>query len=459
MSLRTSGALAALLLALGSAGGPAQAQYYPLPQAYPQPAPAQGGYRPPPPVDEGQPYDYSILPPLDVGAPAAEPPAGSTFRRRAPAVVEEQALPPPSPGQPLYREPRPAGAQDLPPAYPQQPYPQQQAHPGPQYPRQPYPQQQAHPGPQYPQPAYPAQSQHPQSGLPQHQATAPAGHGQPMPQGFEPAAAGTRPYHGGSPPAMQPGDDGVRPPMPIGQHEHAPTGTVRGDTRMAALPPEVRPETGPRKELPPQFRRTLVDYRTKEPPGTIIIDTANTYLYLVLPNGKAMRYGVGVGREGFTWSGAEKVTRMAEWPDWNPPAEMIERQPYLPRFMAGGDGNPMGARALYLGKTIYRIHGTNQPSTIGSFVSSGCIRLTNEDVTDLYSRVKVGTRVVVLPGSPSSATASAAPLSPPMSVAPPPPQAYPPQAYPPQAYPPAPGYPPASQSYRPLPPPPFAVPR
>ncbi len=134
---------------------------------------------------------------------------------------------------------------------------------------------------------------------------------------------------------------------------------------MAALPADIRPETGPRKALPPQFRRTLVEYRTKEPVGTIIIDTPNTYLYLVLGNGKAMRYGVGVGREGFTWSGAEKVTKMAEWPDWNPPPEMIERQPYLPRFMAGGEGNPLGARALYLGKTIYRIHGTNQPSTIG----------------------------------------------------------------------------------------------
>jgi lipoprotein-anchoring transpeptidase ErfK/SrfK len=172
-----------------------------------------------------------------------------------------------------------------------------------------------------------------------------------------------------------------------------------GDSRnMAALPPEVRPETGPRKELPPQFRRTLVDYYTREPAGTVIVDTPNTYLYLVLGQGKALRYGIGVGREGFTWAGAEKVSRKAEWPDWNPPEQMIERQPYLPRFMAGGDGNPLGARALYLGDTIYRIHGTNQPSTIGTFVSSGCIRLTNEDVTDLHSRVKVGTRVVVLPG-------------------------------------------------------------
>ena len=182
------------------------------------------------------------------------------------------------------------------------------------------------------------------------------------------------------------------------------TGSTRIDSRngdsrnMAALPPEVRPETGPRKELPPQFRRTLVDYYSKEPAGTIIVDTPNTYLYLVLGQGKALRYGIGVGREGFTWSGAEKVSRKAEWPDWNPPEQMIERQPYLPRFMAGGDGNPLGARALYLGDTIYRIHGTNQPSTIGTFVSSGCIRLTNEDITDLHSRVKVGTRVVVLPG-------------------------------------------------------------
>jgi lipoprotein-anchoring transpeptidase ErfK/SrfK len=175
---------------------------------------------------------------------------------------------------------------------------------------------------------------------------------------------------------------------------------------VAALPPEDRPEQGPTKELPPQFRRQLVDYNSAEPPGTIIIDTPHTYLYLILSKGKALRYGIGVGREGFTWSGTERVSRMSEWPDWHPPKEMIERQPYLPRFMAGGDGNPLGARALYLGNTVYRIHGTNQPSTIGSFVSSGCIRLTNEDVEDLYSRVNVGTRVVVLPGSaPSTAAA------------------------------------------------------
>jgi lipoprotein-anchoring transpeptidase ErfK/SrfK len=183
-----------------------------------------------------------------------------------------------------------------------------------------------------------------------------------------------------------------------------------GDPRnMAAFPPDVRPETGPKKELPPQFRRTLVDYPTKEAGGAIIVDTPNTYLYLVLGDGKALRYGVGVGREGFTWSGAERVTKMAEWPDWNPPEQMIVRQPYLPRFMAGGETNPLGARALYLGKTAYRIHGTNQPSTIGTFVSSGCIRLTNEDVTDLYTRVKDGTRVVVLPGRPPATEAAMPP--------------------------------------------------
>jgi len=127
--------------------------------------------------------------------------------------------------------------------------------------------------------------------------------------------------------------------------------------------------------------------------------------------GQALRYGIGVGREGFTWNGTERISRMSEWPDWHPPSEMIDRQPYLPRFMAGGPGNPLGARALYLGKTLYRIHGTNQPSTIGTFVSSGCIRLINEDVEDLYSRVQVGTRVVVLPGRPAENVANGAPQS------------------------------------------------
>jgi lipoprotein-anchoring transpeptidase ErfK/SrfK len=150
-------------------------------------------------------------------------------------------------------------------------------------------------------------------------------------------------------------------------------------------------------EMPSRLRRQVVNYATREASGTIIIDTPNTYLYYVLGNGQAIRYGIGVGRDGFTWSGMQSVTKKAEWPDWTPPPEMIARQPYLPRYMAGGPGNPLGARAMYLGGTVYRIHGTNAPETIGTHVSSGCIRLTNQDVTDLYSRVSVGTRVVVLP--------------------------------------------------------------
>ncbi|WOH79842.1 L,D-transpeptidase [Bradyrhizobium sp. BEA-2-5] len=156
-------------------------------------------------------------------------------------------------------------------------------------------------------------------------------------------------------------------------------------------------------EMPARFRRQTVSYATREAPGTIIIDTPNTYLYYVLGNGQALRYGIGVGRDGFTWSGIQSVSRKAEWPDWTPPPEMIARQPYLPRHMAGGPGNPLGARAMYLGGTIYRIHGTNAPDTIGKRVSSGCIRMTNEDVTDLYSRVNIGTKVIVLPMTERSA--------------------------------------------------------
>ena len=150
-------------------------------------------------------------------------------------------------------------------------------------------------------------------------------------------------------------------------------------------------------QIPERLRRANVALETREAPGTVIIDTGNTTLYYVLGGGRAIRYGVGVGREGFTWSGVQTISRKAEWPDWHPPAQMIARQPYLPRFMAGGPGNPLGARAMYLGASEYRIHGTNDPTTIGKFVSSGCIRLTNEDVADLFSRVDVGTKVVVLP--------------------------------------------------------------
>ncbi|HEX5210282.1 MAG TPA: L,D-transpeptidase [Pseudolabrys sp.] len=163
-------------------------------------------------------------------------------------------------------------------------------------------------------------------------------------------------------------------------------------------------------QLDPRLQRQIVSYASHEAPGTIVIDTPHTFLYFVLGNGKAIRYGIGVGRQGFTWSGVKQVARKAEWPDWYPPAEMIARQPYLPRVVAGGPGNPLGARAMYLGGSEYRIHGTNDPNTIGKHVSSGCIRLTNEDVEDLYGRVQVGAKVIVLPQSAPAQAAQHAPV-------------------------------------------------
>jgi lipoprotein-anchoring transpeptidase ErfK/SrfK len=177
-------------------------------------------------------------------------------------------------------------------------------------------------------------------------------------------------------------------PFFVPQQQYAPP--------PAQVVPDDEDATGP-YELPARLKRQVVNYPSREAPGTIIIDTPNTYLYLIMGNGQAMRYGIGVGREGFTWSGTQTIVKKAEWPDWTPPPEMIARQPYLPRHMAGGPGNPLGARAMYLGGTIYRIHGTNAPQTIGTRVSSGCLRLTNEDVMDLYSRVHIGTKVIVLP--------------------------------------------------------------
>jgi len=147
--------------------------------------------------------------------------------------------------------------------------------------------------------------------------------------------------------------------------------------------------------LPETFQRQAVFYRSQHPVGTIIIDTHERHLYLIESETRALRYGIGVGRDGFTWGGLLQITRKSEWPDWIPPPEMIARQPYLPRFMAGGPGNPLGARAMYLGNTVYRIHGTNAPETIGHAVSSGCFRLVNEDVVDLYDRVPIGTHVIV----------------------------------------------------------------
>jgi len=148
-------------------------------------------------------------------------------------------------------------------------------------------------------------------------------------------------------------------------------------------------------QLDPEWQKQVVLYRTNQPPGTIIISTAERHLYLIEPGGRALRYGIGVGRDGFQWQGMVTITNKKEWPDWTPPPEMIARQPYLPRFMAGGPGNPLGARAMYLGTTVYRIHGTNQPQTIGTKISSGCFRLVNADVADLYDRVPVGTKVII----------------------------------------------------------------
>jgi lipoprotein-anchoring transpeptidase ErfK/SrfK len=219
-----------------------------------------------------------------------------------------------------------------------------------------------------------------------------------------------------------------RPPAEVSGADAADvTGSIKGPSASAPAPgpaaqsgppptvmaslPQAQPDQDS-SQLPPRFRRQVVNFPSTEPAGTIIIDTPNTYLYLVLGHGQAMRYGIGVGRDGFTWSGTERITRMKEWPDWFPPKEMIDRQPYLPRFMAGGESNPLGARAMYLGNTLYRIHGTNDPTSIGKYTSSGCIHLTNDDVEDLYSRVQIGTRVVVLPATMPTAL-SDGPQSPP----------------------------------------------
>ena len=361
-------ALALGVLATGLAVAGAQAQPYPPPPFQPYPYGAQGYYppaRPLPPAAIPDDDDDDV-PPHQRAAPGNYPPPPGGYRgpfasepRMDPGVDRGQ-LPPPSYARP------------------------------------------------------PAVVYAPNDGYAPQPGRRPVGNGQPESYGAAPQAPQpyqTQPYQP-QPPQYGAVPNQVEPqgPMQLGPEarpQRDVTGAVRPNT-VAALPPEDQPETG-KAELPPQFKRQLVTFQSAEPAGTIVIDTANTHLYLVLGNGQAMRYGIGVGREGFTWAGAERVSKMSEWPDWHPPAEMIERQPYLPRFMAGGEGNPLGARALYLGKTLYRIHGTNQPSTIGKYVSSGCIRLTNEDIQDLYSRVQVGTRVVVLPGSPPAQASNVPP--------------------------------------------------
>jgi lipoprotein-anchoring transpeptidase ErfK/SrfK len=346
-------AVAAAAFAASLSG--AAAQYYP-----PQPPPVYPSYpnsAPSPPPDQPRTYSSTPLAPPPYVQPGYVPP-GLAAR--------------PAPGYGYGQQPPPAYGQEPPPGYSAAPpaYGQGEAE-------------------AYPPPSRPYFA--PDGALPP----------QPMPDGDAPALRPPGSVY--SAPAAPPAPEVTGT---ISNQGPPPAAAAPNSSVIAGLPPDDQPEQGPPKPLPPQFRRQLVDYVTKEPAGTIIVDTPNTYLYLVLGKGKALRYGIGVGREGFTWTGTERVSRMKEWPDWFPPKEMIERQPYLPRFMAGGESNPLGARALYLGNTLYRIHGTNQPSTIGSYVSSGCIRLTNEDIEDLYGRVNVGTRVVVLPGAMPPNTAS-----------------------------------------------------
>jgi lipoprotein-anchoring transpeptidase ErfK/SrfK len=188
----------------------------------------------------------------------------------------------------------------------------------------------------------------------------------------------------GEPPVMRPM---AEPPLLQEQGEPQPAMTY-ADPAAGGAP--ARPAMDPR------YMKQVVDYRGPEKPGTIVIDTPNRFLFLVQEDGKALRYGIGVGRPGFSWAGVKTISAKREWPDWRPPEEMLQRRPDLPRYMAGGPENPLGARAMYLGSSLYRIHGSNEPWTIGQAVSSGCIRMRNEDVVDLYERVKVGTKVLVI---------------------------------------------------------------
>ncbi len=182
--------------------------------------------------------------------------------------------------------------------------------------------------------------------------------------------------------------------QPYPQQPAYPSQRPLREPQQAARQPEMGEPAHP--AFDPKFEKQIVDYDGKESAGTIVVDTPNKFLYLVQGNGKALRYGIGVGRPGFTWSGVKQISAKKEWPDWTPPAEMLVRRPDLPRHMEGGPQNPLGARAMYLGSSLYRIHGSNEPWTIGTNVSSGCIRMRNEDVIDLYGRVNVGARVIVI---------------------------------------------------------------
>ncbi len=371
-------------------------------QGYPPLSPGAVYSPPPQPYPPGYPADYRR-------GPAAEPEVDTLEDDEAPNAQNSTALPPPgpvlSPDDPRYG--RPMGARPL--------YSDRGVPSGPVL---------SPDDPRYGRPmgAPPVYSDR---GAPTGPILSPDDPRYGRPDGPPPVI-----YGDNRGPAAGNDDGSLRPPEAIGApsgvtgsvQPPAPVGADGKPMVLSALPPDEQPEVAP-AQLAPKLRRQEVAFSTKEPAGTLIVDTPNTYLYYVLGGGRAIRYGVRVGRDGFTWTGVQKISRKAEWPDWHPPPEMIDRQPYLPRFMAGGPGNPLGARAMYLGNTVYRIHGTNQPSTIGKFVSSGCIGMLNEDVSDLFDRVKVGTRVVVLPGGPppGTATASAQPLPGPAAAGGPPP--------------------------------------
>jgi lipoprotein-anchoring transpeptidase ErfK/SrfK len=382
--LRATAIPAAILLCAAGLAGTASAQLFPLP-------PASSAAAPYPADNGGKPLSLDPAEPDDDDEVNAIP--------ENPPLIRSEPLPPPAEARPGIRQ-LPILGPFLRPFDPNARENRYSTRPAENL-------QQNQPPQGYAPQGYPPQGIPPQAVPPQgyQQATPQPGNFQ---QGYPQQGYPQQGYQQQGLPQQ-----GMRPPADLNPNQPGPT--------LASLPPDDQPEEGDPKELPEHLKKQLVDYRTTEPAGTLIIDTPNTYLYLVLGGGKAMRYGIGVGREGFTWAGRERITKMTEWPDWHPPAEMIERQPYLPRFMAGGPGNPLGARALYLGKTLYRIHGTNQPSTIGTFVSSGCIRLLNEDIEDLFGRVNVGSRVVVMPGgkppAPPVAAAQAIPAPAPAAQA------------------------------------------
>jgi lipoprotein-anchoring transpeptidase ErfK/SrfK len=253
--------------------------------------------------------------------------------------------------------------------------------------------------PQYVAPQYAA----PQSVAPQYSNAPPQGYtGVVAPRYAAAAAPAPAGYAPPAPPApASPGGGGFLealfggPTIPGHVYQYQPAAPDYQTSPAPGYAPSSQGDMSA-NQVDPKFDRQVVDYRGEEKPGTIVIDTPNKFLYLVEENGKALRYGIGVGRPGFTWAGEKTITAKREWPDWRPPADMLQRRPDLPRYMPGGIDNPLGARAMYLGSTLSRIHGSNEPWTIGTNVSSGCIRMRNEDVTDLYGRVKVGTKVVVI---------------------------------------------------------------